>query len=64
MTKRTYVVVALFTPMAVGTSFNRSSWPAHVTLASNFLTDATVDELELAVDRAYVVIPRLANAPY
>ena len=52
MTKRTYVVVALFAPMAVGTSFSRSNWPAHVTLASNFLTDATVGELERAVGRA------------
>lgn len=52
MTKRTYVVVALFTPVEVGTTFSRSNWPAHVTLASNFLTDATVGELERAVGRA------------
>ena len=54
MTERTFVVVALFAPMSVGTSFNRSRWPAHVTLASNFLADATADELNGIVGRADV----------
>jgi hypothetical protein len=54
MTKRTHVVVALFAPITVGTSFKRSGWPAHVTLASNFLANATADELNRIVGRADV----------
>lgn len=50
-----YTVAALFAPLAVGTSFPRRSWPGHVTLASNFVTDATVDELVCAVRAARVL---------
>ncbi|TFD64662.1 2'-5' RNA ligase family protein [Cryobacterium sp. Hh38] len=46
-----YVVVALFEPIAVGTLFSRKDWPAHVTLASNFITDVSVDDVVLAVRR-------------
>lgn len=47
-----YVVVALFDPITVGTSFSRKRWPPHVTLASNFVTEASVDELVRGVRRA------------
>lgn len=51
MTKESYVVVALFDRIAVGTSFSRRDWAAHVTLASNFTTDTRVDDLARAVRR-------------
>ncbi|MDF2047845.1 2'-5' RNA ligase family protein [Microbacterium sp. Kw_RZR3] len=40
-----YCVVALLAPMGVGDRVPRSAWPAHVTLASNFLADASTAEL-------------------
>lgn len=33
-------VVALLKPIAVGSTFSRREWPAHVTLAPNFVVDA------------------------
>lgn len=50
--RQSYVVVALFEPIDVGTSFARKHWPAHVTLASTFFVDGTVDELAAAVRSA------------
>lgn len=47
--RESYVVVALFEPIDVGTSIARKRWPAHVTLAPNFFVDGTVDELVAAV---------------
>ncbi|MGZ0710904.1 2'-5' RNA ligase family protein (plasmid) [Coraliomargarita sp. W4R53] len=46
-----FVVVALVDPLEVGSSFNRTKWPAHVTLASNFLVNET-DEVASAVGEA------------
>jgi len=40
-----YCVVALLAPMEVGDRVARSAWPAHVTLASNFVTEASTAEL-------------------
>lgn len=42
------VVVGLIDPLGVGTAFSRREWPAHVTLASNFI----VDETESGIARA------------
>lgn len=44
-----YAVVALFTAVDVGVTFRRVDWPAHVTLASNFVTDASADDVEQVV---------------
>lgn len=44
-----YVIVGLFA--AVSSEFSRSRWPAHVTLASNFMTRATPAEIMNAVRR-------------
>lgn len=44
-----WAIVALFDDLEVGTTFLRSAWPAHVTLASNFATDASADDLVRAV---------------
>lgn len=46
-----YVIVALFDAVDVGATFDRRRWPAHVTLVSNFVTAASVDELTGAVRR-------------
>ncbi|KTS13848.1 hypothetical protein RSA3_02790 [Microbacterium testaceum] len=40
-----YCVVALLAPLEVGDRVARSAWPAHVTLASNFLAEASTAEL-------------------
>jgi 2'-5' RNA ligase len=37
------VVVALFEPLSVGATFSRRQWPAHVTLASNFVVSEPVE---------------------
>jgi SAM-dependent methyltransferase len=42
-------VVALPDPLAVGTTISRRAWPAHVTLASNFVIDGGRDEVTRAV---------------
>jgi hypothetical protein len=47
-----FVVVALFRPVGVGTSFDRREWPAHVTLASNFVVTEHGDRLASAVSEA------------
>ncbi|GAA2972734.1 ribosomal protein S18 acetylase RimI-like enzyme [Microbacterium terrae] len=47
-----YVVVALFDPISVGTVLSRRRWPAHVTLVSNFTTEASVDLLHDTVRAA------------
>jgi 2'-5' RNA ligase len=49
------VVVALFDTIDVGSTFRRTSWPAHVTLAPNFVVDAPFAELEDAVRGASVM---------
>jgi 2'-5' RNA ligase len=55
-----YCVVALFEPMDVGDRFARSAWPAHVTLASNFLVAESVEQVVEAVHDARVVDRPLA----
>ncbi|KTR93707.1 hypothetical protein NS220_11490 [Microbacterium testaceum] len=40
-----YCVVALLASMEVGDRVDRRVWPAHVTLASNFCTEASVADL-------------------
>jgi hypothetical protein len=47
-----FAVVALFRPAEDGGSFGRSAWPAHVTLCSNFVVDASADEVVSAVRRS------------
>ena len=47
-----YAVVALFRHAEDGASFLRSAWPAHVTLCSNFVVDASADDLVSAVRRS------------
>lgn len=47
-----YVVVGLFDVIDVGATFSRRHWPAHVTLVSNFVTAASVDDIAGAVRRA------------
>lgn len=44
-----FVVVALFAPLRVGASFDRREWPAHVTLAANFVVEEPGDRLARAV---------------
>lgn len=39
------VVVALPESLTVGTTFSRRAWPAHVTLASNFVVDLPREEV-------------------
>jgi hypothetical protein len=53
--QRRFTVTALFSPMPAETSFLRKDWPAHVTLAGNFVTEATTEELVLAVRSAGVL---------
>lgn len=53
--QRRFTVTALFSPIPVETSFLRKNWPAHVTLAGNFVTEAPTDELVLAVRSAGVL---------
>lgn len=40
MSVNAFAVVALFSPVEVGTPIPRSAWPAHVTLVSNFVAEA------------------------
>lgn len=40
------VVVALFDALDPGTTFSRREWPAHVTLAPNFVVDETHEVIE------------------
>lgn len=47
-----FVVVALVDSLEVGSTFERASWPAHVTLASNFLVNETDDHVVSAVGEA------------
>jgi hypothetical protein len=54
--QRRFTVTALFASLSVETSFLRTDWPAHVTLAGNFVTVASTDELVLAVRRAGVFV--------
>lgn len=46
---KSWAVVALFTPLDVGTVIDRRAWPAHVTLASNFTASAPTDEIVAVV---------------
>jgi hypothetical protein len=48
----TYAVVALFIPLDIGTTISRHTWPARVTLASNFTAAARHPHLELHRCRA------------
>ncbi len=45
-----YAIVALFTPLDLGATISRREWPAHVTLASNFTTVASTEEIIGVVD--------------
>jgi len=47
-----FVVVALFDPLGVGMTFDRREWPAHVTLASNFVVGEPGVRLARAVKEA------------
>jgi 2'-5' RNA ligase len=47
-----WVVVALLERMPAGASFSRREWPAHVTLASNFVVVEPADEIARAVASA------------
>jgi hypothetical protein len=47
-----FVVVALIEHLEVGSSFRRANWPAHVTLASNFLVNAPQDQIGIAIAEA------------
>lgn len=51
-----FSVMALFEPIDVGAQFRRSAWPAHVTLAANFLTAEPVEQVVSAVQEANVVV--------
>ncbi|KZC95414.1 2'-5' RNA ligase family protein [Clavibacter tessellarius] len=44
-----FVIVGLFQACDPGASFSRGSWPAHVTLAGNFVVDAPPRDLAEAV---------------
>lgn len=50
-----FCVVALFDPIDVGERFQRREWPAHVTLASNFVTGDPAERVVEAVKEANVV---------
>lgn len=58
---RRYVVAAMFSEMNVGAEFARELWPAHVTVVSNFTTDAPVETLA-AVTRC--VLPAERSLPF
>lgn len=46
-----YVVAAMFSEMTAGAEIDRKQWPAHVTVVSNFTTDAPVETLVATVRR-------------
>lgn len=48
-----YVIAAMLNGMEVGTEFDRTQWPAHVTLVSNFTTEATNANLAATMRRAF-----------
>lgn len=50
--RQLFVVVALFEPLAVATTFSRRAWPAHITLASNFTVDASAADVVRTVTAA------------
>lgn len=50
-----FCVVALFEPVDIGERFQRRGWPAHVTLASNFVTADPAERVVDAVKEANVV---------
>ncbi len=49
-----YTVSAVWEPIPVGTVIDRMTWPAHVTLASNFVVEVPGDDVVLAVSAADV----------
>ncbi|QAY60338.1 GNAT family N-acetyltransferase [Microbacterium protaetiae] len=49
---RRYVIAAMLNGMEVGTEFDRTQWPAHVTLVSNFTTEASTAKLAAKMRRA------------
>jgi 2'-5' RNA ligase len=51
---QTLVVAALFHPLSIGTTFSRQAWPAHVTLASNFVVDESAERVGRAVHSVLV----------
>lgn len=55
-----YTVAALFHTIAEGVEFDRGRWPAHVTLVSNFVTDADLADLVAAVRGADALTGPLA----
>lgn len=50
-----YCVAAFFARLEVGERFARSDWPAHVTLASNFVVSEPVEQIVSAIRDAKVV---------
>lgn len=52
VTARRYVIAALFRSLDVDTAFDRTQWPAHVTLVSNFTTEASIARLAATIRRA------------
>ncbi|MBW9093870.1 2'-5' RNA ligase family protein [Microbacterium jejuense] len=53
------VVLALPEPLAVGQTVDRRAWPAHVTLASNFVVSEPSEVVVRVVTRACAVEPPL-----
>ncbi|PZO62938.1 MAG: hypothetical protein DI498_14435 [Paracoccus denitrificans] len=49
---RRYVIAAMLNGMEVGAEFDRAQWPAHVTLVSNFTTEASIAKLAATIRRA------------
>ncbi|MDR6971571.1 2'-5' RNA ligase family protein [Leifsonia shinshuensis] len=55
---RSYAVVALFHPLEIGATISRRAWPAHITLASNFTTASTPDQIiEVVTEAAPAAVP-------
>lgn len=50
-TVRRYVIAGVFDGLEPGVEFDRKHWPAHVTLVSNFVTDAPARTLAAAMRR-------------
>lgn len=45
-------MVALFEPLDAGVTISRAAWPAHITLASAFITSAPIERIIGAVESA------------
>ncbi len=55
-----YTVSAVWEPIAAGTIIDRKRWPAHVTLASNFVVEVPDEDVVLAVGAADIAGEPLA----